>query len=194
MPGRDKVLFLDRDGVINVHVWPAPRSWEQFAFLPGVPDALAEATREGWRIVVATNKGAVGAKLISRKVSDEINRLMVAELAAAGARVEAVYACNHFPHGFCECRKPKPGMLLAAKRDLQLDPAICWMVGDNATDVAAGKAAGCETALLRTVKTPEVLEKALRKLDVGPTVWADDLPAAWRDAIRPSGRRVKRDA
>lgn len=190
MAGRDKVLFLDRDGVINTHVWPAPRSWDAFVFLPGVPEALAEATADGWRIIVATNKGAVGAGLIRRSVSDDINDRMVAALADTGARIEAVYACNHFPHGLCHCRKPKPGMLTDAKRDLKLDPAVCWMVGDNATDVKAGHAAGCKTALLRTVKTQTVLEQKLAKLGATPTIWADDLPAAWRDAIRGSGHGI----
>lgn len=186
-PVGDKVLFLDRDGVINTHLWPAPRSWETFVFLPGVPETLADATRRGWRIVVATNKGAVGAGLIRKKMSEEINRKMVAALAEHDAVVEAVYACNHFPHGLCHCRKPKAGMLEDAKRDLRLDPEICWMVGDNATDVACGKTAGCQTALLLTVKTRAMLEARLAKLNVQPTVWAKDLPEAWEKAIRDSG-------
>lgn len=187
MPGKDKVLFLDRDGVINEHVWPAPRSWDTFRFMAGVPEALREATDDGWRIIVATNKGAVGAGIIRRSVSDEINRRMVARLGDEGVKVEAVYACNHFPHGLCRCRKPKPGMLEDAKRELGLDPNVCWMVGDNATDVAAGRAAGCRTVLLTTTKDRATLEGRLDRLKATPDAWAPDLPTAWRETIRPSG-------
>lgn len=184
MTAGDKVLFLDRDGVINEHVWPAPRSWDAFQLMPGVAQALAEATGDGWRIIVATNKGAVGTHVIKRSVSDEINRRMVELLHSHGADIEAVYACNHFPHGLCACRKPKPGMLLDAKRELGLEPSVCWMVGDNATDVAAGHAAGCKTVLLTTTKGRQLLERRLLKLGETPDAWAQDLPSAWRDAIR----------
>jgi D-glycero-D-manno-heptose 1,7-bisphosphate phosphatase len=186
VPG-DRVLFLDRDGVINEHVWPAPRSWAQFRFYAGVPETLAEATREGWRIVVATNKGAVGARFISRRVSDEINARMVEELARVGARVERVFACNHFPHGLCHCRKPKPGMLLDAERELGLRRGVWWMVGDNATDVAAGAAAGCKTVVLTTVHPRITLEAKLKRLGAVPDAWASDLPEAWQNVIRASG-------
>lgn len=182
----DKVLFLDRDGVVNEHIWPAPRRWAQFRFLPGVPEALSEATRAGWRIVVATNKGSVGVHLLSRAVSDEINDRMVAALAEHGARIEKVYACNHFPHGLCPCRKPKPGMLVQARQELDLDPDVCWMVGDSATDVAAGAAVGCRTVLLTTRRTRSQLEAQLRRIRLAPDVWAPDLPTAWRESIRDS--------
>lgn len=184
----DHVLFLDRDGVINEHP-RTPRTWDEFRFLPGVPEALAEATTDGWRIVVVTNKGIVGSRLLARKVSDEINRRMVEALAAQGAGVEAVYACNHFPHGLCRCRKPKAGLLEDAKRDLGLDPEVCWMVGDNATDVAAGKTAGCRTVLLTGSKPRTKLMAKLKSLGVEPDHWAVGLPEAWRDEIAPSARK-----
>jgi histidinol-phosphate phosphatase family protein len=184
--GSDKVLFLDRDGVINEHVWPAPRSWRKFEFLPGVLDALADATKDGWRIVVVTNKGSVGLRYISPRVSAQINAMMVGELAKAGANIERVYACNHVPHGLCECRKPKPGMLERARRELDLRPKVCWMVGDNATDVAAGVRSGCRTVLLLTTKSRDRLESRLRRLEVQPDAWAADLAEAWRDVIKDS--------
>lgn len=184
--GRDKVLFLDRDGVINEHVWPAPRSWSTFEFMPGVVDALAEATEAGWRIVVVTNKGAVGMRIISPRVSAQINAMMVGELAKSGANIERVYACNHLPLGVCDCRKPKPGMLERARRELDLRPKVCWMVGDNATDVAAGARSGCRTVLLLTTKPRDRLQTRLRRLKVQPDAWAEDLPSAWRDVIKDS--------
>ncbi len=185
---RDKVLFLDRDGVINEHVWPAPRSWKAFRFMPGVVECLTEATRAGWRIVVVTNKGSVGLRYISPRTSAEINALMVGELAKHGAVVERVYACNHVPHGLCSCRKPKPGLLEQARLELDLRPKVCWMVGDNATDVAAGARSGCRTVLLMTTRTREKLESRLRRLKVQPDAWAIGLPEAWRDAIKDSAR------
>lgn len=185
--GRDKVLFLDRDGVINKHVWPAPRRWEQFEFLPGVPDALAEATTDGWVIVVVTNKGSVGMRYMTPRTSARINALMVGELAKQGATVERVYACNHFPHGLCACRKPKTGMLEQAARELDLKPKVCWMVGDNATDVAAGNRMGCQTVALLTTRSRERFEAKLKRSKVEPDVWAQDLPSAWFDVIRDSG-------
>lgn len=141
-------LFLDRDGVLNENRPGHVRSWEEYRFLPGVKDALARAARTEFAIVVVTNQSVIGRGFATRNTVEDIHRRMTAEIAASGGRVDAVYLCPHAPEDGCDCRKPRPGMLLAAAREMGLDLARSWMVGDAATDVAVAQAAGVRPVLV----------------------------------------------
>ncbi len=164
-------LFLDRDGVLNENRPGHVRRWEEYRFLPGVLGALARAARSDLAIVVVTNQSVIGRGFATRDVVDDIHRRMTAEIVASGGRVDAVYLCPHAPEDGCACRKPRPGMLLAAARDLGLDLAGSWMVGDAATDVEVARAAGVRPVL--------VLSGRGGPWDVGPEVpVAADLTAA----------------
>src|SRR5688500_5693601 len=107
-------VFLDRDGVINEYRSEYVRTWEELRFLPGAMEAIARLTRAGIPVVVVTNQSGIGRGVIAREVVDEIHRRMGEEIAIA-----AVMVCPHHPDDACECRKPKPGMLRQAARELE---------------------------------------------------------------------------
>lgn len=141
-------VFLDRDGVINRDRWPTPLRWEDVEILPGVPEALAGLTALGFRLFIVTNKTAVGWRILSAEENDRINGNLVDVLARAGVSIEKLYYCGHHPLRFCECRKPRPGMLLRAAAEFGVAPERSWMVGDNRRDVLAGEAFGARTILI----------------------------------------------
>lgn len=143
-------VFLDRDGVINRNRAHYVLTWDDVEFLPGVFVALRELARSTYRVVVVTNQSAVGRGLMAPETLEEINSAILAQIVAEGGRVDAVYVCPHRPDEGCDCRKPRPGMLLKAAADLGLDLSRSYLVGDAVTDVQAGLAASCRPLLVRT--------------------------------------------
>ncbi len=141
-------VFLDRDGVINARRPTLVRRWSQFRFLPSVFGALERLAATDYAIVVATNQEWVDWGYISRQDHDHVHQRMVEEISVHGGRVDRVYACTHRPSRGCACRKPKPGMLIEAAKDLDLDLAGSWFIGDNRKDMVAGREAGVKTALV----------------------------------------------
>jgi transaldolase len=142
-------VFLDRDGVLNRTVVRdgaprSPASAEELEILPGVPEALATLARDGWLLLVVTNQPDVARGRQTRDAVDAINRRVMAELP-----VQAVLTCFHDDADGCECRKPRPGMLLRAAAEHGVDLGASFMVGDRWRDVEAGRAAGCRTFLVR---------------------------------------------
>jgi D-glycero-D-manno-heptose 1,7-bisphosphate phosphatase len=146
--------FLDRDGVINVDHGYVVRA-EEFEFVPGVLEACAELARLGLQLVVATNQSGIARGLYSEEQFQRLTNWMHARFAAAGAPLAGVYHCPHHPtegrgvlRRACDCRKPAPGMLLAAIRDLGLDPARSVMFGDKHSDLQAAAGAGVAQRVL----------------------------------------------
>jgi D-glycero-D-manno-heptose 1,7-bisphosphate phosphatase len=145
-----RIVFLDRDGVINRALeheskpYP-PRSLEEFEILPEVPSACARLKAAGFLLVVATNQPDVGRGTLEKAVVEKIHAHMTAQLP-----IDRVEVCYHAGKGQsqCDCRKPRPGMLLAAARELKADLSQCWMVGDRWRDVDCGHAAGCKTIFI----------------------------------------------
>ena len=151
---RRRAAFLDRDGVINHdHGYVVRR--EDFQFIDGVLDAAAELTRRGYVLVVASNQSGIGRGLYSERDFHALSGWMREQFAAAGAPLAGVYFCPHHPTDAigafridCACRKPGPGMLLDAARDLGLDLASSILFGDRGTDMAAARAAGVPARVL----------------------------------------------
>lgn len=145
----NRAVFLDRDGVINRAVtrdgrpFP-PASLEKFEFLPGVVEAVAMLRHAGFRIIVATNQPDVGKGAQRREVVEAIHVHMQSVLP-----IDAVKVCYHTDENECACRKPKPGMLLEAAAEWSLDLSRSFMVGDRWSDIEAGRAAQCRTALIK---------------------------------------------
>lgn len=148
-------IFLDRDGVINENRAQYVRTWEQVQLLAGALPALVRLAGSAFAVVIVTNQSAIGRGLLGGQMAQHINTQLVAQLAQAGARIDGVYVCPHRPDEDCACRKPRPGMLLQAARELQLDLAKSWMVGDAVTDAQAGLAAGTRALLVRTGRGSE---------------------------------------
>jgi D-glycero-D-manno-heptose 1,7-bisphosphate phosphatase len=143
-----KAAFLDRDGVINVDQGYVHRI-EDFDFVAGTLDACRQLARRGWLLVVATNQSGIGRGLYTAQEFHQVTDWMRAHFARSGAQLAGVYYCPHHPTDAidrfrmqCDCRKPQPGMLLAAARDLSLDLAQSMMFGDKCEDLQAAQAAG----------------------------------------------------
>jgi D-glycero-D-manno-heptose 1,7-bisphosphate phosphatase len=138
-------VFLDRDGVINANVLRdgkpvAPTQIDEFRLLPGVEDAVRRLKNAGYLVIVCTNQPDVATGRTARATLDAMHGLVREKL-----NVNDIKACFHTDNDGCDCRKPKPGMLLAAAREHDIDLAASYMVGDRWRDVAAGRAAGCRT-------------------------------------------------
>jgi histidinol-phosphate phosphatase family protein len=144
----EAAIFLDRDGVINKRRVDHVKSWAEFEFLPGALEGLREINQMGAPVVVVTNQSAVGRGLLSEADLGAIHERMVLEIAAAGGRIDAIYACLHTPSQGCDCRKPAPGLLLRAAADLGLGLESSVMFGDSVSDLEAALAAGCTPVLL----------------------------------------------
>lgn len=141
-------VFLDRDGVINRLRSDYVLSWETFEFLPGAIDAIRLLNAAGMRVVVVTNQRAVARGLLSADDLTLIHARMVAELAAAGATLDAIYVCPH-DRGVCECRKPGVGLFRQAQREFPaIDFSRSVVIGDSLSDMQAGSALGCQLILV----------------------------------------------
>jgi D-glycero-D-manno-heptose 1,7-bisphosphate phosphatase len=145
-----RAAFLDRDGVINRK---RPEGeyvthWGEMHLLPGVAEAIALLNRAGFRVIVVSNQRCIAKGLVTAAEVDSMHNQMCNELAHNGATIDRVYYCPHELNSSCNCRKPRPGMLLEAARIDDIDLAASWMIGDSEIDVEAGKKAGCKTARL----------------------------------------------
>ena len=123
---------------------------EEFEWLPHALEALHLAAVAGWTAVVVTNQAGVGRGVHTQADLDLVHRRMSEQAAAAGGAIAAVYACPHTPEDRCACRKPQPGLLLAAAADLHLDLASSWLIGDSEVDLAAAACVGVRRVLVRT--------------------------------------------
>ncbi len=154
-----KALFLDRDGVINRMVkydpeWDSPKKPEDVVLVDGIVKVIESASKKGLLVVEITNRPEVAKGCFSQALADAIEARVHQLLSKSGARVDKVYTCPHHPNGVvpeltmaCECRKPKPGLLLRAARELNIDLTRSVFLGDKASDIEAGKAAGSKTIL-----------------------------------------------
>jgi D-glycero-D-manno-heptose 1,7-bisphosphate phosphatase len=147
---RRPAVFLDRDGVLNENRADYVRTPEQVVFLPGVFDAMQRLAASPFAVVVVTNQSAVGRGLLTLETLATINQGIVREVQQAGGRIDAVYVCPHAPEDGCLCRKPLPGMVLQAARDLDIDLSRSYLVGDAVSDMQAAVAAGSQPVLVRT--------------------------------------------
>lgn len=145
-----RAVFLDRDGVINRALerdgkpYP-PRSLDEFEILPGVSEACERLKRAGYLLIVATNQPDVGRGTLGQGTVEALHAFMRGRLP-----IDRVEVCYHPGRGKsdCDCRKPRPGMLLRAANDLKVDLHRSWMIGDRWRDVDCGHAAGCRTVFI----------------------------------------------
>lgn len=148
MSAHRRALFLDKDGVVNIdHGYVCTP--ERTQFIDGIFALCRTATEHGYLNIVATNQAGIGRGYYTEGQFLEYMDWMRGEFRKHGAQIDAVHYCPHHPvHGLgeylreCDCRKPRPGMLLAAQRELELDLGGCILIGDSTSDVEAGEAAG----------------------------------------------------
>lgn len=175
-------VFLDRDGTINVdkHYVHRPADWE---WIPGAPEAIRRLNDAGYKVVVVSNQSAIARGMCKQEDVDRLHQFVSEALEKIGARVDAYYFCPHHPEFgdkvVCDCRKPKPGLILQAAKDLRIDLGRSWLVGDKSSDIAAAKAAGIKGILVKTGYGTEDMHKEPR-----PEFVVADLTAAC-DIISP---------
>ena len=156
---KQRAIFLDRDGTINKYVGFL-RNIDDFELEDDVVDAIKLINNSGYLAIVVTNQPVIARGEVSLEELHEIHNKMETLLGLEGAYLDAIYFCPHHPHkGYegerpeykieCQCRKPKPGMLMKAAKDFNIDLSASWMVGDGETDVQCGKNGGCHTAAIK---------------------------------------------
>lgn len=144
-----RAIFLDRDGVLIENRSEYIREWSHVKIFPGAIKALSHL--HDYKIVIVTNQSAVGRGLISLEIANEINKQLIEVTRKSGGQIDGVFMCPHAPIDQCNCRKPNPGLLLQAAKELSLDLSRSWMIGDAWSDLLAGKAAGVRgVALVKT--------------------------------------------
>ena len=148
-------VFLDRDGTINIEKEYLYKA-EEFEFTSQAVEAIRLLNQAGYLVVVVTNQSGVALGYYTEDDVRSLHQYVEKQLEVGGAHVDGWYYCPHHPSGSppydlgCDCRKPKPGMLLTAAKDLQIDLEQSWMVGDKLADIEAGIAAGCRPVLVMT--------------------------------------------
>jgi D-glycero-D-manno-heptose 1,7-bisphosphate phosphatase len=149
-------VFLDRDGTI---IWDPAYLTQltQLRLLRGAASAIRLLNRSGFAVVIATNQSGVARGLLTEETLRTIHEALLVRLRRRGARIDAVYYCPYHPEAEVpeyrvdsDCRKPAPGMLLQAARELDLDLSRSYSIGDSARDLEAGRRAGCKTVLVLT--------------------------------------------
>lgn len=147
--GKVKAVFLDRDGVINIdHGYV--HEIDNFNFIPGVFEACASFKKLGYKIFVVTNQAGIARGYYNEEQFALLSDWMVNEFRLNGVMIEKVYHCPHHPEysGSCQCRKPEPGMIIAAHSEFQINLAESILVGDKISDIQAAKSAGIGKAFL----------------------------------------------
>jgi len=152
----NRAVFLDRDGTINEDVVHLDHEGD-LELIEGAAAGIALLNEAGFKVVIVTNQSVVARGRITELQLQQIHLTLSEMLSASGARFDAIYYCPHHPAAGigeylvnCDCRKPKPGMLLQASRELDIDLQRSFIVGDKLSDLAAGRAAGCRDVLVRT--------------------------------------------
>ena len=186
----EKVIFLDRDGTLNVEVNYLHRK-EDLVLLPRVPEALKAFKDQGYKLVVITNQAGVARGYYTEDDVRELHRYMNELLAEQGAEIDAFYYCPHHPeHGIgkykiqCHCRKPETGMFEMAEQDFDVDKASSWMIGDKLIDIEAGRNYGVRTVLVGTGYGAGVHEEQKKKGDFPYDLYANDLLEAYNEINR----------
>lgn len=185
-----RAILLDRDGVINNYVYnpdfgtvDSPSRPDQFTLLPGVGEAIARINHWGFLAVVISNQPGIAKGKFNAALLDEVTNKMRGDIRAGGGRLDGIYYCLHHPQAIvpefrvrCECRKPKPGLIQLAARDLDIDLSRSFMVGDGITDIEAGRSAGTRTVFIGQRK-PYILDE-FKRHDIRPDFVAPSLDQA----------------
>ena len=176
-----KLVILDRDGTINHDSDNYIKSPDEWRPIEGSLDAIARLTQAGYRIVVATNQSGIARKLLDTRTLFAIHDKLQRAVAQAGGRIDAFFFCPHAADSSCECRKPKPGMLLEIARRFNVPLEEVYVVGDARRDVEAAAAAAARPVLVLTGKGRQT--RAEGELPRGTEVFAD--LAAFAERMAP---------
>lgn len=175
-------IFFDRDGIVNRRrIDDYVKTWSEFEFLPEIFTVLPASRRSGHLAVLVTNQRGIARGLMSEDALLSMHDRMQTELdARTGARFDAIYFCPHDRDSGCNCRKPLPGMLIDAARDLDIDLRSSWLIGDSESDVAAAHAAGARAVLVAEDVTESAAEAVVATL---ADAWSFIVSQSKRDIV-----------
>ena len=142
-----KVVFLDRDGVINKEVGYLHKS-KDFKFIDGVFEACYFFQKLGYNLIIITNQSGIARGYYQEEDFHTLTKWMLGQFTNRGVDILDVFFCPHGPESTCKCRKPQPGMLLEARDKFDIDMANSWIIGDKEADVEAASAAGITNTIL----------------------------------------------
>ena len=180
-----KVVFLDRDGVINQDSPNYIKSWDEFNFIKGSLEAIALLKSNNFSTIVITNQSAINRNMISEKKLGHVHFLMKQTIEEAGGLIKDIFYCPHTPDNECNCRKPLPGLINRAKKMYDIDLADSVMVGDSAKDILSAQNAGCgKTVLVKTGDYNNAIS-ILSENNISPSYIAKNLHEAVRWIINP---------
>ena len=175
-----KVVFLDRDGVINRDSPNYIKSWAEFEFLPGSIEAIKTFTNNGFTTIIISNQSAINRNLMPMKKLDYIHQMMKKTVKSQGGEIKDIFFCPHTPEDGCDCRKPKPGLIFTAQKIYKIDLSTSTMIGDTVKDIECAKKAGCAHTVLVKTGNGVMSEKILAKKNILPDHVAKNLYEAAR--------------
>lgn len=146
---KNKAVFVDRDGTINVdvHYLNDPDKFEMY---PGVGEGMKILHDKGFKIIVITNQSGIARGYFTEKQLSDIHERMKQEFQKFAVALDGIYYCPHHPDDRCNCRKPKPGLLIECGKKYNIDFKSSFLVGDKCSDILAGRSVGCKTILVKT--------------------------------------------
>ena len=150
---KQKAIFIDRDGVINYNRNDYVKSWDEFKFIPGAKEAIKKINDSKVLLIIITNQSPIGRGIFTPDTLHKIHTRMLDEISKKGGHIDAIYYCPHHPDDNCDCRKPKPGLILRATHDFNIDLSHSWMIGDSDSDLVAGRTVGCNVIMVTEKKS-----------------------------------------
>jgi len=156
----DKAVFLDRDGIINIERKDYVKSVEEFVLIDGIFDVIRSIKEKGYLVIIITNQSAINRKIINENDLQKIHDFLFKQAERQNVKIDGVYFCPHTPDENCKCRKPRPGMILKAAQEFQIDLKKSMMIGDSDKDIEAAQQAGCRGILVRD---PDSLRNIIEK-------------------------------
>ena len=179
-----KTVFLDRDGVINRDSPDYIRSRDEFLFLPNSVEAIKMITEHGMDTIVITNQSVISRKMTAPEELAAIFEKMQSGVTDAGGSIKDIFFCPHIPEDNCSCRKPRPGLIDAAREKYGIDLSSACMVGDSAKDIECARSAGCAFSVLVKTGNGVTAARVLAEKNIFPDYVAEDLFDAARWIVK----------
>jgi len=155
-----KTIFLDRDGVIN-HEANYLHKISEFKFINGIFESCLKFKKLGYQIIIVTNQSGIARGYYKESDYEKLNQWMLVQFNKHNVNILDVFHCPHGPESSCDCRKPKPGMLLKAKYQYDIDMEKSWMIGDSEVDISAAISCGIENTIL--VRSGHKIDESISK-------------------------------
>lgn len=174
----NKLIILDRDGVINHDSDAYIKTVDEWIPIPGSMEAIARLNRAGYRVVVATNQSGIARGLFDLETLSSMHKKLHELASSAGAHIDGIFFCPHGPEDKCNCRKPKPGLFQEIQSRIGIDLHGVPTVGDSLRDLQAGVSMGCVPYLVKTGKGIKTVETKAEELPKGTRVFEDLMAVA----------------